>query len=330
MQNRFQRKHGFTLVELLVVIAIIGILVGLLLPAVQAAREAARRMQCGNNLKQIGLAFHNYHDTFKTFPSAAIYTGTAPKMSPPLNGNNRVGGRDALWGATWMVLILPFIEQQTTQDQMDMNLVARSAVNSAITGQQLDAYICPSHIGVSTRLTQDYDGFAKGNYAANGGTHYTQDHNNFTNSAYRGPFSLSGQYGAPFRDMTDGTSNVIAAGDIVASNSTGDDRGAWGWASGVLFGLRAQAFANGRLTPNDPLQTDATSYASNNTTAVNFNERNDPDRDREAGMALRSYHPGGVQVTLCDGSVRFLPETVDEQTYDYLMTMQDGNPVSLP
>ncbi|QDV13834.1 Type II secretion system protein G precursor [Rosistilla oblonga] len=321
-------RRGFTLVELLVVIAIIGILVGLLLPAVQSAREAARRMQCSNNLKQIGLALHNYHDTFKSFPSAAIYTGTAPKQSPPLDGSNRCNGRDANWGATWMVMILPFIEQQAAYNQMDFTQRARSAVNSAITGQPMDAYICPSHVGVASRLTQDYDGFAKGNYAANGGTHYTQDIANFNSSTYKGPFSLAGQYGAKFRDMTDGTSHVIAAGDIVATpGNTGDDRGAWGWPSGVLFGLRAQAFANGLLTPNDSRQTDCTAYASNDNTNVNFNQRNNPDCTTTQGMALRSYHPGGVQTVFCDGSVTFIGETIDEAIYENLLRIQDGQPI---
>lgn len=320
------QKRGFTLVELLVVIAIIGILVGLLLPAVQAAREAARRMQCSNNLKQIGLALHNYHDTFKSFPSVAIYTGTAPKQSPPLT-SNRCNGRDAEWGATWMCLILPFIEQQPAYNQMDFGQRARSTVNNAITKEPLDAYLCPSHIGVSTGLTQDYNGFAKGNYAVNGGTHYTQDMSTFTSSSYKGPFSLPAQYGAKFRDITDGTSQVIAAGDIVASNNSGDDRGAWGWASGVVFGLRAQAFANGVLTPNDPRQTDCTAYASNDNSNVNFNQRNNPDCTSTQGMALRSYHPGGVQTVFCDGSVTFLTETIDEVIYENLMRIQDGNPI---
>ncbi|QDS89821.1 Type II secretion system protein G precursor [Rosistilla ulvae] len=321
------KKEGFTLVELLVVIAIIGILVGLLLPAVQAAREAARRMQCSNNLKQIGLALHNYHDTFKSFPSAAIYTGEAPKQSPPLT-SNRCNGRDEFWGATWMVLILPFIEQQAAHNQMDFGRVARSTVNNAITGEQMDAYVCPSHPGIGARLTQDYNGFAKGNYAANGGTHYTQDMNTFTNSTYKGPFSLPAQYGAQFRDITDGTSQVIAAGDIVASTGhSADDRGAWGWPSGVIFGLRASAFANGLLTPNDPQQTDATSYASNDTSNVNFNQRNNPDRNTTQGMALRSYHPGGVQAVFCDGSVHFITETIDEVIYENLLRIQDGQPI---
>ena len=159
-----RNRSAFTLIELLVVIAIIAVLIALLLPAVQQAREAARRSQCKNNLKQRGLAMHNYHDIYNRFTPGAVYQGTG--------GTAATGGREANWGTTWAISILPLIEQQSLYNIYDFNLTARQQV--AGRGQQvqranLAALKCPSHVDVSTRLNQDYDGFTKGNYGANGG-----------------------------------------------------------------------------------------------------------------------------------------------------------------
>src|SRR5687768_12176095 len=111
-------RDAFTLVELLVVIAIIGILVALLLPAVQAAREAARRMSCSNNLKQLGLALHNYHDTYQRLPPGAIWRNPNGTNAPPPQANAE-NGRDANWGATWVVMVLPYMEQTALANEYD-------------------------------------------------------------------------------------------------------------------------------------------------------------------------------------------------------------------
>jgi prepilin-type N-terminal cleavage/methylation domain-containing protein len=135
-------RRGFTLVELLVVIAIIGILVALLLPAVQAAREAARRMSCSNNLKQISLGLHNYHDTYKTFPPDAIWYGN-PKGTQAASGDQR--------HFTWITLLLPFIEQAPLHDAIDFRLPGLNQLVSAGSGGpvplqsvQLEVVTCPS------------------------------------------------------------------------------------------------------------------------------------------------------------------------------------------
>jgi len=130
VRSRFwKHRVGFTLVELLVVIAIIGILVALLLPAVQAAREAARRTQCTNNLKQLGLALHNYHDTYKSFPARGVFG--AANTGPPMRAYHH----------TWIEAILPFIEQQPLYDSVNHNA---PVWGQPIVGTAVPAILCPS------------------------------------------------------------------------------------------------------------------------------------------------------------------------------------------
>jgi prepilin-type N-terminal cleavage/methylation domain-containing protein len=322
-------RRGFTLVELLVVIAIIGILIALLLPAVQAAREAARRSSCTNNLKQIGLALHNYYDTHKRFPPGAIYQ--LPTMPNP------VTGRDANWGATWVVMILPFLEQTALSDQYDSRLPARTGnattINNSVTRTILGALNCPSHppVPLGGRLTQDFDGFAKGNYAGSTGAGNMLNPTDFGDWRLRGVFSAVRQWGPDFAEIRDGTSNVIAVSEIVAVESNGDDRGAWGWCTGPLFSGRATCGGTRIFTPNTTLFMDCSPYSWNNTTASVFNQRSNPDStDIAAGVGARGYHPGGVMSAVADGSVHFISETVDQTLYLNLLAIGDGNAVSIP
>ncbi|WP_315851786.1 DUF1559 domain-containing protein [Gimesia chilikensis] len=312
-----QTRRGFTLIELLVVIAIIAILIALLLPAVQQAREAARRSTCKNNLKQLGLAMHNYHDTHRTFPPGAVWYGIG---SAPENG------RDANWGTTWVVQVLPFMDQANLYNNYNMSLNARSA-NASTTNSVLQAkipsLICPSQPGVDrSNLTQDFNGFSKITYAASVGAGSTMTRSDYTNPNRRGFFSAVAQNGAKIRDVTDGSSNSIMLSEIVVSISTGDDKGAWGWCTGALFSGRNN---NGILTPNAKVY-DATPYSSNNTSDNNFNRRNNPDRTGTlSGQAARSFHVGGVHATMGDGAVRFLSENIDQNTYLNLLSISDGN-----
>lgn len=310
-------KRGFTLIELLVVIAIIAILIALLLPAVQQAREAARRSTCKNSLKQIGLALHNYHDSHGTFPPGAVWYGVG---SAPANG------RDANWGTTWVVQILPFMDQATLYNNYNMSLNARST-NSSSSTSVLQAKIpllrCPSQPGIdSYLLTQDFTGFSKITYAGSVGAGSTLDLADF-NSTRRGIFSEIAQNGAKIRDIIDGTSNSIMLAEIVVGTNTGDDKGAWGWCTGALFSGTNE---NGVLTPNSQTVYDRTPYASNDTTDYNFNRRNNPDDTNDgSGQAARSFHTGGVHAALADGSVRFISENVDQTTYLNLLSIGDGS-----
>jgi prepilin-type N-terminal cleavage/methylation domain-containing protein len=319
MKSKFQAKRGFTLIELLVVIAIIAILIALLLPAVQQAREAARRSTCKNNLKQLGLAMHNYHDTHRTFPPGAVWYGIG---SAPENG------RDANWGTTWVVQVLPFMDQANLYNNYNMSLKARSAnasTSNSVLQAKIPSLICPSQPGVDRyNLTQDFNGFSKITYAASVGAGSTMTRSDYTNPNRRGFFSAVAQNGAKIRDVTDGSSNSIMLGEIVVGTNTGDDKGAWGWCTGALFSGRNN---NGILTPNAKVY-DATPYSSNNTSDNNFNRRNNPDRTGTlSGQAARSFHVGGVHVTMGDGAVRFLSENIDQTTYLNLLSIADGNVV---
>lgn len=319
-------NRGFTLIELLVVIAIIAILIALLLPAVQQAREAARRSECRNKLKQIGLAMHNYHDSHNRLPPGAIFKGTG---NPPENG------RDANWGATWVIMVLPYLDQAPLYNQYNSSLLARSgatnAVNNSVTRQKLDILNCPSHPPINTLLTQDFDGFAKGTYAANAGAGRFLSLADFNASNLRGPFSVIRQKGANLSEFLDGASNSVLAGEIVKVDSTGDDRGAWGWCTGPMFCGRTSCNAGSRILPPNAKSSandvDCTPYSTNDTANIIFNWRSNPDATgASGGAASRSFHVGGVHLLLGDGAVRFVSENVNSATYANLLSIADGTP----
>ena len=319
--TRSRSATGFTLVELLVVIAIIAVLIGLLLPAVQSAREAARRSQCVNNLKQIGLATQNYAEARAKLPPGAEH------VTQPTNTN--IDAREGNWGATWVIFVLPFLEQQGLYDLYDRSLPARNgnatSGNNQVTRTILPALVCPSHPPVTSRLNQDFDGFAKGNYAANMGAGRMKNDADSRNSALKGPLSVALQAGVKYGDVTDGLSKVVLAGEIVAVDSGGDDRGAWGWCTGPAFSGRG--FGNVVLMPNSTQALDSSPYSWNNTTDPVFNRRSNPDETTtNSGVAARGYHAGGVAMVNLDGSTRFVANTTDQTVYLNSLSIADGNP----
>lgn len=315
----FRRPSGFTLVELLVVIAIIGVLVALLLPAVQQAREAARRMQCSNNLKQIGLALHNHHDTKGDFPAGAI---TSP-----------AGG----FGFAWGVEILPYIEQNTRYERLDLrgdeNPNTGLAYNHITNGTALDGvitgYLCPSSTleetvwGGPAQFPHLVQGVGRSNYVgisgAIDGLPIKVD-----NNQGRGRLSQSGILPAwkktKFSTITDGTSNTLAVSE--QSSDCVDT------SSGQRHDCRSDA---GHGYPFGGHEGDG--RAANVTTTIHrIGERTWGLEGVEAwglNTPLLSNHPGGVQGLLGDGSVRFLQETLDLQVLYNLSNANDGLVVSL-
>jgi prepilin-type N-terminal cleavage/methylation domain-containing protein/prepilin-type processing-associated H-X9-DG protein len=315
----FRSRNAFTLVELLVVIAIIGVLVSLLLPAVQAARESARRTACVNKLRQIGQAMHNYADANKRLPQ-----GCATIVA----GGTSLGERDPNSGATWVVFILPFIERESLAANYDHSVWSRHATNNAITKTQLAELDCPSHPPVTSLLTQaatgvanpsGFIGFAKGNYAVNVGSH--QFDSVFT-ATKKGPFSVRGVYGAKWSEIVDGTSKTILLSEIVKAqfNGQGDDRGAWGWATGATFSGGIPS--GGVLTPNTLSHVDWAPYVNNDSTNSVYHLRSGGDCC--GGVGARSFHPSGCNFVFADGTVRTLADTINPTTYQRLLAIADG------
>lgn len=292
-------RRGFTLVELLVVIAIIGILVALLLPAVQAAREAARRMQCSNNLKQIGLAMHNYHDVYRALP-----IGTNGYVANRGWGN----GRD---GWSWVARILPQIEQNSIYDQLDR---LTGAINGSPTAGgdlrtgHLSAMTCPSE-------SEDFEEVGIANWqsplhnyvACFGNTRFdAANHGGVTGQ--KGLFEIDRS--AAFRDCTDGLSNTLLLSEII----TPEEVNIWG-----SIGRTAVSQGAGFTTFNTP--NSASNDISNRcytrlsgSMPVLCTDVGDDDW-RQNVYAPRSWHPGGVMVTLGDGSTRFISETINLNTW---------------
>lgn len=307
-----RQRRAFTLVELLVVIAIIGILVALLLPAVQAAREAARRMQCGNNLKQIGLAVHNYHDSYKTFPSGWIYSG----------GPGNVANQETY---CWGTFILPFLEQQPLYDRlyptrafMYQSLVQGPAqVQSDIqqaAENRLKTYVCPSDAGAS-------DGLVHANRHFGGGVGVTAvgwgnwrpavsnyigvrgHRSNATRNVDSGVLFVDSRIS--FNDILDGSSSTFLVGE----------RDTFFCRSGTWVGVR---------NPNGAGTRGVMVVSGHSQAKLNEDARIVPwdTADIGCGEGFSSLHPGGAQFVLCDGATRFVSETIGHRRCD---ANNDGN-----
>lgn len=311
------RKRAFTLVELLVVIATIGILVALLLPAVQAAREAARRMQCGNNLKQLALAMQNYESAHKTFPSSYFKGG--------------YGGTEV--STSWMTGILPFIEEAPLFDRIRHGQAVGSAENLAVFQTVVPAFRCPSD-GISPntgRMVGPYIGACCGddqwwvesqtaytNYKACMGSNFGVG--DFIQSSPRGRNAnntdgFNHGNGIIFRNwivpldtrlrhITDGTSKTFAVGEAVAWWCGWSE---WGWSNGstATCGIPLN-YRKGLLD----LHTVWDDYSRN--------------------FGYHSMHDGGGQFAMCDGSVHFISDEIDFTVYRALATLSSDEQVSVP
>lgn len=269
------QRRAFTLVELLVVIAIIGILIALLLPAVQAAREAARRSQCTNNLKQIALGMHNYEGTFKVYPTGRL--GCDGSCSP----QNRSA-------ASGFVFLLPFVEQKPLFDQMMQYHNANTTTWPGTLPQNLretrpDAYVCPSD--TAERLKSD--GNATSSYALVAG-HYgpSQGTGNNAKDKNTGMFLYRDSKGPA--DATDGLSNVMFVGEV-ADAHLGDNPNTW-----LMSGRHTDMLRSTENPINTPVGLGKVISST----------------DKKNG-AFSSKHPGGANFAFGDGSVHFLSETIE-------------------
>jgi prepilin-type N-terminal cleavage/methylation domain-containing protein/prepilin-type processing-associated H-X9-DG protein len=297
------QKRGFTLVELWVVIAIIGVLVALLLPAVQAAREAARRAQCVNNLKQLGIGMQNYHDTLGQFP---------------------VGNVSCCWG-TWQMSILPFIEQQQLADlyqfipkdedafltkyryDYEDTTSTPQSTNLQVVTKRIEALTCPSD-----EPQTNQQGVTFHNYAVNYGNtnHIGFDHHGPHSPAWvkhvRGPFNghdwiVHTGTEVAFREITDGLSNTMLAAEVIQGQND-DNRGFtwWGWSAGF------ETYSLPNATDPDYMQgsSDCVPEAPNPPCLTH-------SRANLFKAAARSHHPGGVNVVMIDGSVHFVTDSIE-------------------
>ena len=347
-QVQRNRWRGFTLIELLVVIAIIAILIALLLPAVQQAREAARRTQCKNNLKQIGIALHNYHDVHSCLPPMKTWAA----------GVDCPGGTgwDNLGGFSWRVMILPFVEQSTMYNQIDFSTVQSQAactgsgpVWANITNKVVPGYICPSDSTPTNRGANAGSNYgAVVSASAQASLNFGQGSGSITGERLAAVFQSNGTGPVKVRldDIKDGTSNTIAVAEVYRGRRTairggsgvsGSSLDANGrchrWMvegacevtgtlgrGGTLGDMNGYQNAGGNA--GGFLQVGATTAQTgdggpndNRADQSSWNGEND-EGAHNGFRPSSSQHVGGVQVLLGDGSVKFVSNNVDSNTWN--------------
>lgn len=337
MRHPAKARLGFTLIELLVVIAIIGVLIALLLPAVQAAREAARRAQCANNLKQLGVALHNYESSIGTFPIGDIW------LDPQR-------GCDSNWqlGHAWMSLILGQMEQSTIYNSVNYALPYDRSANVTCYLATISSYICPSDLRAE-KMPPGYIGLIQSSYAGVRGLTenlgYTWTPGAGAPNAQRcfaidseGVFGRSIAYS--IADILDGTSNTFAVGETSRFKDEpggspfnfGHIGSAWvgpSWVSGTTswpedVRVSSGAYVVPRLNA-PPNRINATTVL---TSVGPLAWVNQPASLLLGQFGFRSLHPGGAQFLFCDGSVRFVKDAVARNTYRALGTRAGGEVIS--
>lgn len=327
-------RHGFTLVELLVVIAIIGVLVAMILPAVQAAREASRRAACKSNLKQVSLALQTYHDSFKTFPPAHIWYGAPPNQFSytPAAAGQQGAAYPQLYGPNWILMLLPFLEQQNVHALWNPHRPISDATNQSLRSYHIEVLTCPSDpYATPGNLLSRYGGsWARTSYGANVGRTDPLQIDLAAEALQKRSWSavpghvrgaMHHMKGARDSDVLDGLSNSIAVWEIRSGPDANDPRGAWALYRGTMVaGCDNNQDCNGindQTGPPDDVQ-DCVDRPNVKMPCWNGG-------DGQHGP--KSLHPGGCHATLLDGSVRFVSETIDTDTVMRAMNSIQGREV---
>jgi prepilin-type N-terminal cleavage/methylation domain-containing protein/prepilin-type processing-associated H-X9-DG protein len=325
------KRRGFTLIELLVVIAIIAILIALLVPAVQKVREAAARTQCVNNLKQLGLALHGYHDANKAFPPGAYCDREGwNSTTPPLE---------------WVYLLhylLPYIEQPAIYKLLGAGnwitdrpwfAAPESTVWAPLDGLPIAVLLCPSDPGSATSTHSGFNSLARSNYL--GFFSGTQDSHNWSQTypiAQRATFTMGASRAMKIAQITDGTSNTMMIGEYVRGKDVTDSRG-WFYSSRAGNQFLYVTGTPNTATPDNLL--DYAGYCPAGAPASAFNLPSQPciwDNSNGFGgdnfISARSFHAGGVNALFGDGHVQFISNTVSLTTWQNLAWIADGNSVT--
>ena len=338
-QARPYRSRGFTLIELLVVIAIIAILIALLLPAVQQAREAARRSTCKNNMKQIGLALHNYHDTHGTFPPGRIQQPETDFNDPGTSTANN----DNIGNWSWGVYILPFMDQASLYNVLEVGsgkslaeVLNSASVRTEVERNALPTFRCPSDVGDDqvddVRQVKARDNTTvkppRSNYVAANATDQLR-------SGTGAPGCFHRDSRIRIRDIKDGTTNTILAAER-ASKITNSLQGTAGQPAKVRCSaaglIGARGYGDNDSWKGNATVMFATVFGINDTTLGNDTSNGTDNQQCRRGIS--SLHEGGAHVVLADGSVRFISENIDHNPdaninslYEYLVAREDNQVV---
>jgi prepilin-type N-terminal cleavage/methylation domain-containing protein/prepilin-type processing-associated H-X9-DG protein len=357
-------RKGFTLIELLVVIAIIAVLIGLLLPAVQKVRAAAARMACSNNLHQIGLALHNYEGVYGRLPPAS----QVPWYDVTYGDQDAYLQMQVPFGPNWAVLLLPYIEQNALYNQAAVTAYpgvalplgttpAYASVNNrwrVVGSVVVKTYQCPADPANTLPYTDPASnpadpnlGWARGNY---GVTATFQDYDHVAWGRTKATTVLgvpilaspmmSANYGARFTEVSDGLSNTIMVAELRSGKTTLDPRGVWALglpSSSIVNAGRdatnptpnnnlGDANASGKYKFGDELQFCTSKYA--NPTQGSVDGMGCYGNTLMTSGQSRSLHTGGVNVSMGDGSVRFLSNSIDQVTWCNLISKADGNVIT--
>ena len=314
LEVRLRRRYAFTLIELLVVIAVIGVLVSLLVPAVQQAREAARRTQCRNNLHQFGIALHNYHDAFNRFPPGGVrvpFDAATPTYRMP-----------------FVAQLLPYLDQQPVYNLIDFGQSWFQPVNVPATRAPLPLWQCPSETTAGALLQFPSETF--GNYGLNWGPfHYLNldgdapgDNEPGGTVPVSSPFGLN--FGAGLRDVTDGSSHTLAMLEMLKGIAVGgNDR------RGRIWNEDSNTYqVCTRIGPNSKSRDHCQTATCTHTPDQGLPYEPPPSAVSsgrgQSSLGARSRHVGGVHVLMCDGSAHFLSENINLFVYQALSTMRYG------